>query len=363
EYAEPPDAPLGFELRLSDEGRLRLTVSPQTRELLHQLLGSGFIPNDELEMAETLDGIASAGFDDFILWTHQQRTIALLAQGNLSAADLADAHPALAEFALVQGGDQAFLDRGLPTDPAERIVYRARVAEGYRAEWDRATSTFGHRPLRYIGYLDNLREKPIVDTLLAAAERTDEDPAFLYTVGMGEGLVLELDDWTDSISGVDVPEEIDGFGALGIDFFGTEVEELRTRGWLPDAFQEGTHYRLREAVNEKDEEVMSASILASPDGASSLYNAFVALAAVIRSREAQARAVLGRDFVNDTERNFATYYTFNAGAGVFRDYLRSGPVVRPYAGEELSGPSQNALANTAARMATWQHLSRVVFND
>ncbi|MEO1174601.1 MAG: hypothetical protein AAFX94_21500, partial [Myxococcota bacterium] len=351
-YGEFSDGPLVFDLTLSASGAMALAVARRTQETLALEGTTGTVAGTGLLLSNLVPSYVQ-------LRGTEQREIAALALQGLNETALAG-HPALREFAQINASDEAFRARGVPSDPAERVVYRAMSPVGYRAEWEEAARTFGHEPFRYIGYVDNLREKPIVDDLLRAANG-EVDPAFLYTVALGEGLVLQLNGWTSGLAGLEIPESIDGFGVLGIDFFGAEVDELRSQGFLPEAFQEGTHYITRLAVNEKGESVLSAVIVASPDGESALYNSLVAVKAVIRSREAQARRALGRDFHNDTERFFATYYTFDAGVGGFRDYLASGPVVRRYSGERLTSASRHALANTAARMATWQHLSRVVF--
>ena len=211
-----------------------------------------------------------------------------------------------------------------PEDRAERTVWNAQRASN--ADADRKVKgleeTWGVRPLRWAGWVDDVREIEVARAVLDACEGQDLiHPAFLYAIAIGEGLNAYLDEQSTPLA-VNVSARVSGFGQLGVDTFGSEVARLKARRLLPADFNEGPHYVVSEELNERSERVTSAEF-------SDLKTGLVALRAMLADMQLRflddvestlgpaAKEKLTRDHVD-----YFTYLYFNAGPGFGRRQVR-----------------------------------------
>ncbi len=215
--------------------------------------------------------------------------------------------------------NQAFLAQPTaPADEAQAVVWRAgRVNpndEKTIALLEQAR--LGLRPRHWSGYVDDLREVGVAQTVLdAARSQKNLSPAFLYTIAIGEGMNGYLD-FASNPEKVNAGESVSGFGHIGLDQFVAMVPTLREKGFLKPDFVEGNQYTASEPIdNELGQPTASADFKDLP-------SSMTALAAVLS---------LTRDqFLNDVEKvlgpaalaslteeqtNFFTYVYFNAGPG------------------------------------------------
>lgn len=255
-----------------------------------------------------------------------------------------------------------------PEDPYAATAWRAfNVDEAVFLEIrDLLTERHGLRPRRWLGWMNDSRERPVLEAATAASARfSDVDPSFLYTVAIGEGMNQLIEDNYNGSDGEFETNYINGFGSLGTDVFGMDVDLLRARGLLPEPFDEGVHYTLETNVNEKGEEVVSANFHSVPGGPTALENGLSALAAMLVNTQ-RGLLRLARELGHDVDRwtqseiNYISYVGYNAGYGTARSYLRTlnpgDSPLRRWVGDDPGGSSMRVHYNTAMRISTWEML-------
>ena len=185
------------------------------------------------------------------------------------------------------------------------------------------TDTWGIRPLRWQGWIDDPSEVNTARAILeATGGQTAIRPSYLYTIAIGEGLLYYLDS-ANRFTHVDTSRPVSGFGELGVDTFASSAEALKRSGLLPTWFKEGVDYTVNEATNEKNQVVRSADF---PD----LKRGLIALRAMLADSRghflADARAVLGPQKAAKLTRDQVDYFTyvyFHAGAGFGKKHLQA----------------------------------------
>ncbi len=203
-----------------------------------------------------------------------------------------------------------------PADPSLQVVWRAAHVTTPELEAKRRAlaDKYGVLPLRWLGFVDDVREVGAVQAFQKAAQPKLGVPVdWLYVIAVGEGLNGLLSADGTSFVPPTYDDRVSGFSELGVDTFGTRVEGLKKRGLLRQNFAEGVDYLTMPDTNEKDEPVVSASF---PD----LARGLEALASMIAAERQQflvdARRVLGADraeHLTDEQLFFFTYVYFNAG--------------------------------------------------
>ncbi len=255
-----------------------------------------------------------------------------------------------------------------PEDPVAATTWRAfNYDQAAFEEMSELLSVrHGSRPRRWLGYMNDSRERPVMEAVVGAAEQFDDlDPSFLYVVAIGEGMNRLIDRNYNGENGAFEVDYISGFNSLGTDVFGMDVDLLRARGLLPEPFEEGVHYTLSHHTNEKGEDVVAANFHSVPDGPTALQNGLSALSAMLINTE---RGLLryarnrGHDVESwtDSERHYVSYVGYNAGYGTARDYIDSlapgESPLRPWVGDDQGGSSMRVHYNTALRISTWEML-------
>jgi hypothetical protein len=244
-----------------------------------------------------------------------------------------------------------------PTDPAERAVWAGGhlSADELQARVTKLQDTWGVRPLRWQGWVDDPSEVNTARTVLeATGGQTAIRPSFLYTIAIGEGLLYYLDD-NNHFTHVDTTQPVSGFGMLGTDTFASAADGLKRSGLLPAWFQEGRDYTVDTQTNEKGEAVRSANF---PD----LKRGLIALRAMLADSRQHflndAKTVLGPTkaaHLTQDQVDYFTYVYFNAGAGFGKRHLQSQGLaaVKKWEG---TPPPDNRIArfNALQRLSTQQ---------
>jgi hypothetical protein len=182
---------------------------------------------------------------------------------------------------------------------------------------------FGVAPKHWLGYL----QPPLGDSVAAAVLEANAatgnrlDPAWLYTVAIGEG----LNGWIDAKNqGTELP--LDGFQFLGTDTFASRAAALRAKGYLPADFVAGKDYTAETNTNELGQQVKTGVFKTLPGG-------LTALAAMLLDCQDQmlaaAHEIWGPNVkLTPDEVRFWTYMTFNVGPGEktgVRSFMRHHP--------------------------------------
>lgn len=182
---------------------------------------------------------------------------------------------------------------------------------------------FGVLPKRWLGYLQPPSGDSVAAAVLAANEATGNrlDPAWLYTVAIGEG----LNGYLDAKNAGEKPE-LDGFQYLGTDTFGTRAAQLRAQGYLPKDFVAGKDYGTEGNLNEHGEKVLSGTFKTLPGGLTALA------AMLLKSQDeamASAKEIWGPNVqLTPDEVRFWAYMDFNVGPGEktgVRSFMRHHP--------------------------------------
>lgn len=161
-----------------------------------------------------------------IVWVPPGAVAIALAEGACSVDDGA-AHP-------VQELMEALPP---PCDPATRLAEILRTIRGDTAAWrarlDALERTWHKRPMRFLGYLDDMNGY-VLRSLVAAAEHSGVDPYLLTTTLFQEGLNTVVETYSDWGHRYYQPQEwtIDGFGSIGADAFGSMMAQLQAQGYL-----------------------------------------------------------------------------------------------------------------------------------
>ncbi len=327
------DGKVVLELERSDGTKEWLDVAPSGR-LRHSATGKSTEPAQLTWLYDGLLSVADArvAFDPTGVGPHLKDLLAVLER----SAALRDTTTA-------------------PSDPAERVVWAGArpTPDELERRVTTLTQTWGVRPLRWHRWVDDPSE---VDTARAILDATEGQsairPSYLYTVAIGEGLLFYLDA-SNRFTRVDTTMPVDGFNHLGVDTFGTQADALKRKGLLPADFLEGRDYHLTEAVNERNERVVTANFPDLPRG-------LVALRAMLASCHAtflaDALRVLGpaaASRLTQDQVDYFTYVYFNAGPGFGKRHLQSAGLaaVRPWGGPP---PPDNRIArfNALQRLST-----------
>lgn len=254
-----------------------------------------------------------------------------------------------------------FVSSPQPTEPAVAAVWRAShlnpAAE--EAHLKSLQVKYGVRPRRWSGYVDDRREIGVMNSVLAAAKTVPGiAPAFLFTIGVGEGLNTYFDATPDAV--VDTSRPVSGFGDIGLDEFISMVPLLKAKQLLPADWTEGVQYtRARPIRNERGGDVASADFRDLDAG-------LTALAAVLgwcRQRflhdAAQVLGAAAARALTPQQTNFFTYVYFNAGAGFGKKQLMAQGLefFRP-ASPNATEDGRNARVNALIRIASLELLER-----
>ncbi|MEM7819388.1 MAG: hypothetical protein QXD48_01000 [Candidatus Aenigmatarchaeota archaeon] len=158
--------------------------------------------------------------------------------------------------------------------------------------------------------------KRIIGYLYDASESASKNnygisisPEFVYTVGMGEGLVLYLKDlfcgW------IYENDPVDGFYYLGLDHFSDEVEILKSNKFLRRDFNEGDEYFPVKNKNELDQIVRSAEFKNIKYGLEALA-ARIAWTKYVFLNDLKKLNIPESSLTED-QINFWVYYYYNIG--------------------------------------------------
>ncbi|MEZ4705309.1 MAG: hypothetical protein R3A11_09010 [Bdellovibrionota bacterium] len=241
-----------------------------------------------------------------------------------------------------------FLDQQLtlvsspvPDRSAERIIWKtSHTTETQKsAAQKKGLATFNIKPLWYFGYIDDVSELKILKYIYDVAQKTKFPVSWLLVTFLGEGA---------STNG----ESSNGFGDLGLDVFGEEVDELKAGGYLPQNF---SAYETYQNNNER-EPVISADFSDTQSG-------LMALSATLRLRRdrflayAKGRHRDPKSFSKE-QLYFFTYIFFNSSDPIA--VVESNPIAKKVF-EQNSLPvwsgappsdNSNATFNAIQRLAT-----------
>jgi hypothetical protein len=168
---------------------------------------------------------------------------------------------------------------------------------------------YGYEPYRWLGYADEPTEESLRKMFRdVAAKQTSISVSELYTIAIGEGLNLWIDNHRNPDKTIKTNDPIDGFGNLGLDDFHSDITRLQVGGYLSKDFNEGTHYVKTTRRNEQGREVQSARF-------TNLTNGITALAAVIAHRRSLAIALPEGTNLDSDNLFFWTYAFFVDGEG------------------------------------------------
>jgi hypothetical protein len=241
-----------------------------------------------------------------------------------------------------------------PTAPAapslDPIVQRALAVTPAQEAAAQAVDQkrFGVRPKHWLGFLVPPTGEPVATAVKAAVAATGNrlDPAWLYTVAIGEGLPLYL---TEQKLGH--KPELDGFEYLGTDTFSTRAADLKKKGFLPESFTKGKDYTPTTDTNELGQTVHSATYKTLAGGLTALGSLLLDSQANV---EEDAKKIWGPNTkLTPDELRFWTYLDFNVGSGARRKFMENHPATW---GDHRSGPERTdqreGKYNSIARVAT-----------
>lgn len=175
-------------------------------------------------------------------------------------------------------------------------------------------SRYGIEPNGWLGFADEPNEKNIVQLIERVADKfPDLSPSIIYTIAIGEGLNLYIQD-NKTPSKVDVNRLVDSFEYLGLDFAAKELKEKRIKKLLPIDFKEGkdffpdTPYIRMEPPGDPKK-----WITVYPAIFNNLESALTGFAAILNSRMnlfLEDVAKLGYSEPGEDERLYWTYFYF-----------------------------------------------------
>lgn len=217
---------------------------------------------------------------------------------------------------------------------------------------------YGVRPRNYLSYIDSPKESALVEAVQKYSSE-EVSPEFLYSVMMGEGLNQYFDQGGSRAERGEA--RVSGYHHIGLDQFGSDVERLKTAGYLRNDFDGYTLDPRPENDALVPHPVLSANFKDLP-------HAVEATAAELEWRRAEfykdAYDLLGEEGLENLtliEVDYWNYVYFNAGLKNGRNMLkkRGTAVVKKWRGNpegEEGGYSHNAHSNSLVRLATTEYI-------
>lgn len=165
----------------------------------------------------------------------------------------------------------------------------------------------------------NLRydNRSSLDVTRSAAKTGGISPALLLASAFGEGMnkaIAKPDEisqsYLDNVTGDDLTNfPVDGFYNYGLDTFGGRFKDLKTKGFLPQDWDE-TRFKSFEALNEKKQKTSSAAFRNNED-------ALIAKSAIIRDEMELVKGYAKKNNIplDDDSLNYFTLASYNAGFG------------------------------------------------
>ena len=216
---------------------------------------------------------------------------------------------------------------------------------------------YGQQPKAYAGYVNEAKEKNVLDLFEDIGSKLSISPSYLFTIACGEGLSKHYLDkstshYYDSNGNLITDEAISAFGVLGLDFFGSPKEYPRFKKYLPIDYNEGDEFEVSiEIRNERygKEKVPSANF----DGLISAIEGFGAvLAHRIELFELQ-RKKLGYVSPTDDEKAY-WYYAYFQAEGDANRALEANKGYGFLTHQAAASPEVHRLC--LERVATWRYL-------
>jgi hypothetical protein len=208
----------------------------------------------------------------------------------------------------------------------------------------------GIRVYEWIGYIDDSREANVVQLLENTCEIIPSlFPSLLYTIAIGEGLNLWIDNNYSPTPphNVMINNRINGFDYLGTDDFGSDF--ARYRPFLPNTYNEGDEFVPYNAINEHNNPVISADF-------KNLESGLLGIGAVIAHRKNKFLSdALELNYDNEPNIDqiiFWTYVYFQ-GEGRAKKYLQNNNDF------DFSKNTQNMTQIrrlALERLATWRYI-------
>lgn len=176
---------------------------------------------------------------------------------------------------------------------------------------------YGYEPYRWLGYADGANERKIRKVIKEVADAFPNiSPAQLYTVAIGEGLNLWIqDNYTADASDVQIGNPISGYGYLGTDDFASDRKRFVSGGHLRKDFDEGDEFTEYETENEQGRTVKTADF-------TSLKYGLEALAATLEHRRSLVKKAVGNKKLDDDNWFFWTYAFFVDGEGDGKKHIK-----------------------------------------
>jgi hypothetical protein len=262
-----------------------------------------------------------------------------------------DAYIALAEKlerGEVHSKGDAIVARAMRVDPAQRAAIDALI----QGRW-------GVRPHRWLAYVAGPKNTGLAQSLVVASQpKHGINPAFLYTVAIGEGFGSYLDLGAfGEFDQRDLGREVNGYAYLGTDTFSQRVAGLKKRGFLRADFDFGRDFQPFDVENELGQTVQSATFTNADLG----LEALGAMLADMRARfVADVRALNGdaaARSLTDDQLAYFTYLYFNAGPGFGKKELqRHGLGYLSKWTEPPLETNKNPRYNALIRLATYEEL-------
>jgi len=219
----------------------------------------------------------------------------------------------------------------------------AKILQKQQQLLEKLEEKWGTRPMRILGYLNDAREQTIIGAYLRASELADIDPYLLTASSFQEGANMYMDFGYYFNSRA----EVDGYGALGLDTFGNDADNLKKLGFLRQDFNE---YKTYDTFNEKDEQVTSATF-------ENIHYAIEAQAARLKYAEYQFERHLKKlgynpNDVSAEEKKAWTYAYYNAGPGGPKTDRGCYILLKKYGSEYINTGNHAAVRNARRVMAT-----------
>ena len=167
---------------------------------------------------------------------------------------------------------------------------------------------YGYRPRSWHGWADAEDDRPIVNVFETACKETGIDPAYAYTIAVGEGLIEWLNESKEG--GVyNLNQTVDGWKHLGLDYFCWDIARLRANNLIKGTLIEGTHYVCRDWRNEQ------GSAIRYPEftNLTNAVNAFVATLRLYDGLLEQHRKELGIPELSEDRKAYWRYAYFIDG--------------------------------------------------
>ncbi|OAB78224.1 hypothetical protein [Cochleicola gelatinilyticus] len=209
-------------------------------------------------------------------------------------------------------------------------------------------------PKAYGGYANDPKEQPIVPIFEKVAARINMKPSYLFTIAAGEGLGVNHLDFDDNFrNGVLITDQqVDGFQALGLDYFSSPQEYPRFKKYLPSDYNIGDEYErydVRRAEKNRVEVVPSAKF-------KDMQSAIDGFGAIIAHRKSLFESHYNAfGYSNPTEDEIAYWvYAYYQGEGDAKRELKANGGFDFMNG---NGTSIKQVHNLALeRVASWRYL-------